>query len=77
MTTTRVAFAVVIERGDASYGAYIPDLPGCVAVAETEDEVRRLIKEAAEAHIEIMREHGEPIPEPRSRTSEVLVEVPG
>lgn len=45
-------YAVVIEKGETSYGAYVPDLPGCVAVAESLEEVRNLIKEAIAFHIE-------------------------
>lgn len=58
-------YAVVIERGEnGGYGAYIPDLPGCVAVAKTEKRVRKLIQEAMELHLQTMREDGDPIPEP-------------
>jgi predicted RNase H-like HicB family nuclease len=57
-------YAVVIEKGRRSYGAYVPDLPGCIAVGDSAEEVRRLIAEAVQAHIEGMREDGEPIPEP-------------
>ncbi|MBI3992763.1 MAG: type II toxin-antitoxin system HicB family antitoxin [Candidatus Lambdaproteobacteria bacterium] len=60
-------YLVVIERGDTSYGAYVPDLPGCVAVGETAEEVRRLIAEAIEFHLEGLRADGEPIPEPSSQ----------
>jgi predicted RNase H-like HicB family nuclease len=67
-------FAVVIERGPTSYGAYVPDLPGCVAVAETEAEVRKLIREAIVFHLEGMRLKGEAIPEPTSRVEYVEVE---
>ena len=56
-------YAVVIEQGDASYGAYVPDLPGCVAAAESREEVIRLIHEAIEGHLEMLREEGLPIPE--------------
>ena len=59
-----MSYAVVIEKGDTSYGAYVPDLPGCVAVGETLDEVKSLIKEAIEFHLEGMQEQGLPIPEP-------------
>jgi predicted RNase H-like HicB family nuclease len=45
-------YAVVIERNDTGFGAYVPDLPGCVAVAESEAEVRQLIEEAIELHLE-------------------------
>jgi len=47
-------YAVVIEKGETSYGAYVPDLPGCVAVGETLEEVKQLITEAIEFHIEGM-----------------------
>ena len=49
-------YTIVIERGPASYGAYVPDLPGCVAAAETQQEVLRLIREAIAFHLEAMRE---------------------
>jgi predicted RNase H-like HicB family nuclease len=60
-------YAVVIEHEGNSYGAYVPDLPGCVAVAETETEVRQLIREAMKIHLRAMREDGDPIPEPRTQ----------
>ena len=59
-------YAVVIEEGENSFGAHVPDLPGCVAVAETKEEVFKLIQEAIEFHIEGLREDGQPIPEPSS-----------
>jgi predicted RNase H-like HicB family nuclease len=59
-------YVVIIERGENSYGAYVPDLPGCVAVGETKEEALKLIKEAIELHIESMREEGFAIPEPSS-----------
>ena len=59
-------YAVIIEKGETSFGAYVPDLPGCVAVGETKAEVLKLIHEAIEFHIEGLREDGEPIPEPSS-----------
>jgi predicted RNase H-like HicB family nuclease len=59
-------YAVVIEKGPTSFGAYVPDLPGCVAVAETKNEVERLIAEAITFHIEGLLENGTPIPAPTS-----------
>lgn len=59
-------YAVVIERGETSYGAYVPDLPGCIAAARTKGEVERLIAEAISLHIESLVEHGDPVPEPSS-----------
>lgn len=66
-------YMVVIEQGPGSWGAYAPDLPGCVAVGETRAEVTRLIHEAIEFHLESLAEDGQPIPEPNS--SSELVEV--
>ena len=57
-------YAVVIERSETGYGAYVPDLPGCIAVAETFAETERLIREAVEFHLEGFREDGIPVPEP-------------
>ena len=59
-------YMVVVERGQTSWGAYVPDLPGCVAVAETRDEVLRLIREAIWLHIEAMRDSGVVPPAPSS-----------
>jgi predicted RNase H-like HicB family nuclease len=66
-------FAVVIEKGPSSYGAYVPDLPGCVAAAASRDEVIRLIREAIEFHIEGMQLAGEPVPQ--ADTSIEFIEV--
>jgi predicted RNase H-like HicB family nuclease len=57
-------YTVLIEKGPTSYGASVPDLPGCVAVADTRQEVEQLIKEAIALHLKGMREDGDPIPEP-------------
>ena len=59
-------YAVVIEKGESSYGAYVPDLPGCVAAGETKEDVINLIQEAIEFHIEGLKEDGSPIPSPSS-----------
>ena len=66
-------YLVVIEKGDASYGAYVPDLPGCVAIGETSEEVAQLIRESIALHIEAMKEDGELIPEPTSSPLQVAV----
>ena len=65
-------YTVVIENGPTSYGAQAPDLPGCVAVAETREEVCALISEAIELYVEALDEDGLPVPEPHSYE---LVEV--
>ena len=66
-------YAVVIEKGKSNYSAYVPDLPGCVAVGDTVEEVQREIQEAIEFHLEGMRADGLPIPEPSSRVEYVEV----
>jgi predicted RNase H-like HicB family nuclease len=66
-------FAVVIEKGEGNYGAYVPDLPGCVTVGDTVEETLREIGEAIAFHLEGMREDGLPIPEPSSRVEYVDV----
>jgi predicted RNase H-like HicB family nuclease len=68
-------YAIVVEKGVDSYGAYVPDLPGCVAAAETRNEVLQLIREAIEFHIETMREDGLGVPEPSSSAEYVEVAV--
>ena len=68
-------YTVVIEEGPASFGAYVPDLPGCVAAAETRGEVVRLIHEAIEFHIEALREDGKPVPEPHSTAEQIEIAV--
>jgi predicted RNase H-like HicB family nuclease len=59
-------YAIIIEKSETGYGAYVPDLPGCVAVGDTVDETTRLIKEAIEFHLEGMHEDGVAAPEPTS-----------
>jgi predicted RNase H-like HicB family nuclease len=66
-------YLVVVEKGPTSYGAYVPDLPGCVAAGETKDEVLSLIREAIELHLEDLKNSGGSIPVPSS--SSELVEV--
>ncbi len=57
---------VIYEQGPTSWGAWVPDLPGCVAAGDTRAEVEQPIREAIDAHIESLREHGEAVPEPSS-----------
>jgi predicted RNase H-like HicB family nuclease len=66
---------VVIERGEASWGAHVPDLPGCVAIGETREEVVRLIREAISTHIEELKRDGLPVPRPTSEGEFVDVEA--
>jgi predicted RNase H-like HicB family nuclease len=64
---------VIVEQGETSFGAYVPDLPGCVAVAETREEAMQLIREAIDLHLESLRENGEPVPPPHSSVEMVGV----
>jgi predicted RNase H-like HicB family nuclease len=57
-------YTVIVEQGDTSWGAYVPDLPGCVAAGESREEVLELIREAIDFHIEGLRENGEILPLP-------------
>jgi len=66
-------YAIVIEKADSNYSAYVPDLPGCVATGATIEETESQIREAIEFHLEGMREDGLPIPQPASRVEYVDV----
>ena len=57
-------YVVIYEKGDSSYGAYVPDLPGCITVGETLEETQTLIQEAIEFHIEGLQEDGDDVPQP-------------
>jgi predicted RNase H-like HicB family nuclease len=66
-------YAVVIEKAQGNYSAYVPDLPGCIATGETVAEVQQLIREAIELHISGMREDGLSIPPPSSQVEYIQV----
>ena len=66
-------YTVVIEKTGNGYSAYAPDLPGCIAAGDSVAEVEELIREAMILHVESLRDHGDPVPEPQ--TSAALVEV--
>lgn len=66
-------YAIVIEKSDNNYGAWVPDLPGCVATGKTVDVVQKRIQEAVEMHLAGMREDGDPIPQPTARVDYVDV----
>lgn len=68
-------YVVILEEGPESWGAYVPDLPGCVAVGETREEALKLIGEAVEFHLDGMREDGDPIPQPHSHTEIIQVDT--
>jgi len=66
-------YLVIVEQSDNGFGAYVPDLPGCAAAAESREEVVTLIQEAIEFHLEGLKNSGESIPMPKSRSE--LVDV--
>ena len=66
-------YAIVIERANSNYSAYVPDLPGCIATGATVEEAEKTIREAIEFHLAGLREDGSPIPQPSSRVDYVEV----
>ena len=66
-------YVVILEEGPESWGAYVPDLPGCVAAGATREEALELIQEVIEFHLDGMKEDGDPIPEPHSYSEVVQV----
>jgi predicted RNase H-like HicB family nuclease len=66
-------YAIVIEKEADSFGAFVPDLPGCVAIGESEEDVRELIRQAIEFHLEALREEGAAIPPPSSSVDYIEV----
>jgi predicted RNase H-like HicB family nuclease len=71
----QLQYLVIVEKGETGYGAYVPDLPGCIAAADSRDEVVALIRDAIRLHIEELTADGEPIPEPVSQGELVDVQA--
>lgn len=69
-------YLVVIEEAEKGFGAYVPDLPGCVAAGDTREEVIALIQEAIAFHIDGLKDAGEPVPPPSSQSEFVDVHAP-
>ena len=70
-SSASLKYLVIIETGSTSFGAYLPDLPGCVATGSTEEEAEAQIREAIAFHLDGLRQDGEPIPEPSSKVDYV------
>lgn len=68
-------YVVIYEKGAVSWGAYLPDLPGLVATADTLEEVQALIKEGLEFHLASMLEDGDPIPEVASQVGTLKTDI--
>jgi len=66
-------YTVLIEKAGDNYSAYVPDLPGCVAAADTPEEVLELMQEAIEFHLEGLRRDGDPLPPPQTTAAQVHV----
>jgi predicted RNase H-like HicB family nuclease len=66
-------YTVIYEKGPASWGAYVPDLPGVVVVGDTRDEAESLIREAAKLQLEGLRETGQSVPQPTSFAGEIEI----
>lgn len=67
------AYTVIFKEGEANWSAYVPDLPGCEAAAPTREETELLVAEAIALHLELIREDGDPIPQPRSTAKLVSI----
>jgi predicted RNase H-like HicB family nuclease len=68
-------YAIVIEKAENNYAAYVPDLPGCVATGQTIEETEQQIREAVDLHLRGMREDGLPIPEPSSSVDYIDIDI--
>ena len=68
-----MTYLIVYEKSNSGWGAYAPDLPGLGVVGQTLEETKQLIREAVEFHLESLREHGEPIPNPSTETEYITV----
>jgi predicted RNase H-like HicB family nuclease len=66
-------YAIIIEKANGNYSAYVPDVPGCIATGKSIEETRQKLIDALESHLELMREAGEPIPQPSTVTEYVEV----
>ncbi|MGH7815324.1 MAG: type II toxin-antitoxin system HicB family antitoxin [Candidatus Binataceae bacterium] len=70
-------YLVIYERAaDGGWGAYVPDLPGCFTLGDTQAEAERHIREAVSAHLELLRARGDPIPEPSTVAADIIEVAP-
>jgi predicted RNase H-like HicB family nuclease len=66
-------YAVIFERAESNWAAYVPDLPGCITTARTLEETERNIREAIQGHLQTLREYGDPTPRPTSLAREIEI----
>jgi predicted RNase H-like HicB family nuclease len=76
-TKTMTRYLLILEHGPTSWGAYSPEIPGCIAAAETRGEVETLFQDAVQEHLDWMHRDGDPIPEPQAETDSVIVTLSG
>jgi predicted RNase H-like HicB family nuclease len=69
----RQRYAVIFERAQGNWAAYVPDLPGCITTADTLEQAERNIREAIEGHLRTLMEFGEPVPQPTSLAREIEI----
>jgi predicted RNase H-like HicB family nuclease len=67
------SYAVIFEKGEHNWAAYVPDLPGCITTGDTVEQTENNIREAIEGHLRTLREFGEPIPAPTSLAKEIEI----
>ncbi len=70
-------YLLILERGETSWGAYAPDIAGCIAVADTREEVQVMFQEAVQEHLDWMHSDGDPIPAPQAETDIVTIAISG
>jgi predicted RNase H-like HicB family nuclease len=75
MNEKMIEYTVIYERGQTNWGAYVPDLPGCVSIGDALAEVQENIKEAIALYLEVLKEDGQPIPEPSTQVGKVAVTI--
>lgn len=66
-------YTVIFEQAENNWAAYVPDLPGCITTGKTLEETERNIQEAVRGHVAVLREFGEPVPEPTSVAKEIEI----
>ena len=69
----RQRYAVIFERAQGNWAAYVPDLPGCITTGDTLEQAERNIREAIEGHLRTLMEFGEPVPQPTSLAREIEI----
>ena len=75
MNEIMIEYTVIYERGQTNWGAYVPDLPGCVSIGDTLAGVQENIREAIALYLEVLKEDGQPIPEPSTEVGKVAVTI--